>query len=390
MCTTNQEKHSFPLSLLQDSCDNDYLVSQDELREKEQAIRSSLYGCGIDIESIETKIGPSFTLFIVKPSPLTRMSVLNSLVNDPPVELAFRNARIEVEAQNETINIEIQNIPPKTVYLTDSLQSLHNTASDCVLPCAIGESVDGQFVFDLTKAPHVLVAGYLWSGKTVFLNSIIMSLLYNKRPDEVQFVLINTNSLNFDFYNSYNQISEYLAKIQGIDGEVIHDKQKAMVMLDALYDEMNSRFELLKEADVKNIAEYNNLSGLKPMPYIVVIIDEFGDLVKSKKKAMGSRIVQLAQLSRAVGIHLIISTHEISYNVISCWIKANFPTNVVFSVGCSWNSIMIIHKRGAEHLSCHGEMLFSQGMNTIRLRGSYVSKQDVDAVTNYIANNTIE
>ena len=379
-----QNEHSFPLTLLQKPNDCENQVSQHEIAEKEGIIRTTLKGCCINIESVEAKPGPSFTLFKVKPSPLTRLSVITKLANDPPLEFASCDARIIVNVEEKTICIEMPNEHQKTVFLKDALQSMPDEASSGVLPCAIGESIDSHFYFDLSQAHHVLIAGATGGGKSVCLHSIILSLLYSKRPDELQFVFIDPKKVEFGVYN---QIGKYLAELKGTQRNVVLDTHEAMAVLDTLDAEMDNRFRLLHETQTKNIAEYNNQPGHGRMPYIVVVMDEFADLAIFEGEAFDSIIRVLSSIAHHVGIHFILSTQRPSPNIITGSIKANFPTRIAFRVVDDFDSYTILDRKGASQLHCVGDMLFSEGESLIRMRGTFVSDDEIKAVTEYISDH---
>lgn len=379
-----QNENSFPLALLQKPNDCENQVSQHEIAENEGIIRTTLKGCGINIESVEAKPGPSFTLFKVKPSPLTRLSVITNLVNDPPFEFASRDARIIVNVEGKNICIEMPNEHQKTVFLKDAIQSMPVEASSDVLPCAIGESTDGYFFFDLAQAHHVLIAGATGGGKSVCLHSIILSLLYSKHPDELQFVFIDPKKVEL---GAYNQIGKYLAELLGTQRNVVLDAHEAMAVLDALDAEMDNRFRLLHETQTKNIAEYNNQPGHGRMPYIVVVMDEFADLAIFEGEAFDSIIRVLSSIAHHVGIHFILSTQRPSPNIITGSIKANFPTRIAFRVVDDFDSYTILDRKGASQLHCVGDMLFSEGESLIRMRGTFVSDEEIKTVTEYISDH---
>ena len=385
MNTSNsQSKHSFPLTLLQNPNDCENQVSQHEVAEKEGIIRTTLKGCGINIESIEAKPGPSFTFFKVKLSPLTRMSVISDLANDPPLEFASRDARIIIQAEEKTICIEMPNEHQRTVFLKDVLQSMSAEAPSSVLPCAIGESIDGHFYFDLAQAHHVLVAGATGGGKSVCLHSIILSLLYSKHADELQFVFIDPKKVEL---GAYNRIGNYLAELKNTQRKVVLDTHEAMSVLDALDAEMDDRFRLLHETHAKNIAEYNNQPGHGHLPFIVVVIDEFADLAIFEGEAFDSKIRVLSSIAHQVGIHFVLSTQRPTVNIINGSIKANFPTRIAFRVVDEWDSFTILDRKGASQLHCVGDMLFSEGESLIRLRGTFVTDDEIKAVTEYISDH---
>lgn len=383
----SQNEYSFPLTLLQNPNDCENQVSQHEIAEKEGIIRTTLKGYGINIESIKAKPGPSFTFFKVKLSPLTRMSVISDLANDPPLEFASRDARINIQVEEKTICIEMPNEHQRTVFLKDALQSMPAVAPSGILPCVIGESVDGHFFFDLAQAHHVLVAGATGGGKSVCLHSIILSLLYSKHPDELQFVFIDPKKVEL---GAYNRIGNYLAELKNTQGKVVLDTHEAMAVLDALDAELDNRFRLLHETHAKNIDEYNNQPGHGHLPFIVVVIDEFADLAIFEGEAFDSKIRVLSSIAHQVGIHFVLSTQRPTVNIITGFIKANFPTRIAFRVADEWDSYTILDRKGASQLHCVGDMLFSEGESLIRLRGTFVSDEEIKAVTEYISNHENE
>lgn len=277
-----------------------------------------------------------------------------------------------------------ENDNQEIVYLKDALQSIHKQAG--ILPCVIGKSIDGYFFFDLAQAHHVLIAGDTGAGKSVLLHSIILSLLYRKRPDKLQFVFIDPKKVEF---GAYNRIGNYLAKIKGVPSKVITDTKEAMAVLEALCDEAERRYLLLVNAWALNFEEYNRQPDHSRLPHIVVVIDEYADLMFMYGQAFESKIRKLSYVDN-FGIHLIITTQRPTVSAITGCIKANFVTRIAFRVAREFDSIVILDGKEATDLSCAGDMVYSERNTCVRLRGTHVSKQDIEKVTKYIESTCVE
>lgn len=293
--------------------------------------------------------------------------------------------------------IEIANPAPYTYQLKDIIEATTLKNDDMDLPCAIGKTIDDEvFMFDLAKMPHLLIGGATGQGKTVCLHDIIMSLLFKKSPQELNFVLIDPKKVEFEIY--YPLINSFLMKIQGCKHPIITDVDEAVLALNSLCELMNKRFDLLKHTNVRNINEYNekitnntigNADGYEYMPYIVVIIDEFADLKMIAEEDIEMPLVRLAQLARSVGIHLIIATQRPTYNIITGNISANFPASIAFKVATQSDSRVIIHNADACKLLGKGDMLFSHISSLTRVQCAYVDKKEINQVVSFIAQQEI-
>lgn len=366
-------------------------ISPTELEAHKDQIVRTLRQYGIELTRISATVGPTVTLFEVVPAPGIRISRIKSLEDDIALNLAALGIRIIAPMPGKgTIGIEVPNARPRTVPLIELLESPEYQQSTAVLPLALGKTITGEaFVRDLTQMPHLLIAGATGQGKSVALNCMILSLLYRRTPDEVRLVLIDPKKVEMSLYQGIEE--HYLAEVPGIPEKIITDVRHALPALQSLVQEMEMRYELLKELRVRNITEYNRRCHAgevppdhRPLPYIVLIIDELADLMMTAGKEVETPICRLAQLARAVGIHLIVATQRPSVNVITGLIKANFPVRISFRVVSRVDSRVILDDDGAERLVGRGDMLFAMGTEMVRIQSGFVSTNEIEAVVGFI------
>lgn len=345
----------------------------------ERRILNVLKDLGLDCDVLKTSEGPTYTLFEISLNNGSRMSKVKKLSDDITINLGLYGVKVIAPMPGkETLGIEIPNETPKIVELTSLLHYDDYVNSQSVLPIPIGMDVYGKYlVEDLTKLPHLLVGGATGQGKSVFLNSVIVSLLQSKSADELQLVLIDPKRVEFSVYNPLK--NAYLQHFDGIEEAVITNLDDAKTALDALCGEMDRRYSLLRDTSCRNILEYNKSVDEK-MPYIVVVIDEYADLAITEGKAVEQSIVRLAQKARAVGIHLILATQRPSTSVITGAIKANFPARVAFRTMQRADSKTILDSDGAERLIGRGDMLFSLNGDITRLQGTYIDNDEISQI----------
>lgn len=332
---------------------------------------------GIEISNIEAMVGPTFTLYEITLAQGVRMQKVKSLEDDIAISLAALGVRIIAPIPGkETIGIEVPNNNPSTVSMESILNSKKYKDSTMELPCAIGKTVDNEvFIFDLTKAPHLLVAGACGQGKSVCLNAIITSLIYKKSPSELKFLLIDPKEEAFLFYDQY--LNQFLAKLPDEEEHVITDVNKAIHALKSLCDLIDKRYELLKVVGARNIIEYNqavidrSILGLEYMPYIVVIIDEFGNLMMDMEKEFCSATDRITQLACSVGVHMVIATQLPT--TISGSIQVNFPSRIAFKVHTGIDSKTILGRVGVQQLSGKGDMLYLSGAEPVRVQCAFAN-----------------
>lgn len=368
-------------------------LNKQELQENTKQIIETLKNFGIEITKISAKFGPTITLFELVPAPGVRISRIRNLEDDIALSLAALGIRIIAPIPGKgTIGIEVPNRLKETV----SLRSIINTEafqdSKMELPVALGTSISfGNYIADLTKMPHLLMAGATGQGKSVGINAILISLLYAKHPSELKFVLIDPKKVELSIYNKIEK--HFLAKLPSEEESIITDTSKSIHTLNALCIEMDNRYDLLKEAHVRNIKEYNAKfkarrlnpeKGHRFLPYLVLVIDEFADLMMTAGKEVEIPLTRLAQLARAVGVHLIISTQRPTVNIITGTIKANFPVRIAFRVMSKVDSKTIIDKSGADQLIGRGDMLLVTGADTFRLQCAFVDTPEVEKITDFI------
>lgn len=382
-----------PLTLLEDYKDKWYEVSRAELENNKSRIVSTLANYKIGITKVSVRIGPTVTLYEVVPAPGVRVAQIKKLEADIQRSLAARGVRVVTLPGTNAVGIEVANEKPSVVSMLSVLDDLKSKGSKYDLPIALGKTITGEvFTFDLAKMPHLLVAGATGQGKSVGLNAILTSLLYSKHPSELKLVLVDPKKVEFSLYSRLEH--HFFAQLPGSDEAVITDTQKVIYTLKSLCIEMDNRYDLLKIAGVRNIKEYNEkflqrrlnpLKGHRYLPYIVLIIDEFGDLVLTAGREIEEPITRLAQLARAIGIHLVIATQRPTTTVITGNIKANFPARIAFMVRSSMDSKVILDEVGANQLIGRGDMLISTGGDLVRMQCAYIDTKEVERVVDYIA-----
>lgn len=368
-------------------------VTEQELIQFKNKIVKTLEDYKIQIKSIKATVGPTVTLYEIVPMPGVRISKIKSLEDDIALSLSALGIRIIAPIPGEgTIGIEVPNSEPEIVSMRSIIASKKFQSSKYELPVALGKTISNEtFVFDLAKAPHLLVAGATGQGKSVGLNAIITSLLYKKHPSQLKFVLVDPKKVELNIYSKLER--HFLAKMANEEEAIITDVQHVVNTLHSLTIEMEERYDLLKKAHTRNIKEYNHKftkrelnpeKGHRFLPYIVVIIDEFADLIMTAGKEVEMPIARIAQLARAVGIHMIVATQRPSTNIITGVIKANFPTRIAFKVASMIDSRTILDSPGANHLIGRGDMLINQGSDLIRVQCAFVDTPEVERINDYI------
>ncbi|PKP26515.1 MAG: cell division protein FtsK [Bacteroidetes bacterium HGW-Bacteroidetes-2] len=368
-------------------------IDQEELEANKNTIVETLRNYKIEIDQIKATVGPTVTLYEIIPEAGIRISKIKNLEDDIALSLSALGIRIIAPIPGKgTIGIEVPNKNPKMVSMRSVIASPKFQNAEMELPLALGKTISNEtFVVDLAKMPHLLMAGATGQGKSVGLNAILTSLLYKKHPAEVKFVLVDPKKVELTLFNKIER--HYLAKLPDSADAIITDNSKVINTLNSLCIEMDSRYDLLKDAMVRNIAEYNVKfkarklnpnEGHKFLPYIVLVVDEFADLIMTAGKEVETPIARLAQLARAIGIHLIIATQRPSVNVITGIIKANFPARIAFRVTSKIDSRTILDSSGADQLIGRGDMLFTQGNDLTRLQCAFIDTPEVEQLTNYI------
>lgn len=370
-------------------------IDMEEQNANKNRIVDVLRNFGVEISSIKATVGPTITLYEITPAPGVRISKIRNLEDDIALSLSALGIRIIAPIPGKgTIGIEVPNAKPSTVSMESILNSKKFQESTMELPCAVGKTITNEvFMFDLAKAPHLLVAGATGQGKSVGLNAIITSLLYKKHPAEMKIVLVDPKKVEFSVYSSIE--NHFLAKVPDDQAEpIITDVTKVVRTLNSLCKEMDTRYDLLKMAQARNIKEYNKKfidrqlnpeHGHRFMPYIVVVIDEFGDLIMTAGKEVELPIARIAQLARAVGIHMIIATQRPTTNIITGTIKANFPGRIAFRVGAMIDSRTILDRPGAQQLVGRGDMLYLNGGEPTRVQCAFVDTPEVERINQFIA-----
>ena len=388
-------RYKFPtIDLLNKGNEDSLLVDRDEQLANKERIIQALRNFGIEISSIKATVGPTITLYEITPAPGVRISKIKNLEDDIAMTLSALSTRIIAPMPGKgTIGIEIPNANPQIVSMHSIIGSRKFQESTHELPVAIGKTITNEiFMFDLAKMPHLLVAGATGMGKSVGLNAIITSLLYKKHPSELKLVMVDPKKVELSIYSSIEK--HFLAKLPDGEDAIITDVTKVVQTLKSLCVEMDTRYDLLKAAGVRNLREYNEKfinrtlnpeKGHKYMPYIVVIIDEFGDLIMTAGKEVELPIARIAQLARAVGIHMIIATQRPTTNIITGTIKANFPARIAFRVSAMIDSRTILDRPGANQLIGKGDMLFLQGSDPVRVQCAFVDTPEVDRISRYIS-----
>lgn len=368
-------------------------INQEELEENKNRIVSTLKNYKIGIAQIKATIGPTVTLYEIVPEAGIRISKIKNLEDDIALSLAALGIRIIAPIPGKgTVGIEVPNKNATVVSMRSVIASNKFQKAEMELPIAFGKTISNEtFVVDLAKMPHLLMAGATGQGKSVGLNAVITSLLYKKHPAEVKFIFVDPKKVELTLYNKIER--HFLAKLPDSDEAIITDNTKVINTLNSLCIEMDNRYELLKTAMVRNIKEYNAKfkarklnpnDGHKFLPYIVLVIDEFADLIMTAGKEVETPIARLAQLARAIGIHLIIATQRPSVNVITGIIKANFPARIAFRVTSKIDSRTILDAQGADQLIGRGDMLYTQGNDVTRLQCAFVDTPEVAKITDYI------
>ena len=383
-----------PIDLLDDYSAEDSVVTQEELLQNKNKIVETLRNYKIEITKIKATIGPTITLYEIVPAPGVRISKIKNLEDDIALSLAALGIRIIAPMPGRgTIGIEVPNMKPKIVSMRNVISSLKFQESKYELPIVLGKTISNEsFVVDLTKMPHLLVAGATGQGKSVGLNAIITSLLYKKHPAEVKFIFVDPKKVELTLYERIEK--HFLAKLPDMDDAIITDNQQVINTLNSLSVEMDNRYNLLKAASVRNIKEYNvkfinrklnPQKGHRYLPYLILVIDEFADLIMTAGKEVEMPIARLAQLARAVGIHLIIATQRPSTNIITGTIKANFPSRIAFKVASMIDSRTILDSPGANQLIGRGDMLISEGSDLTRLQCAFIDTHEVERITDFIS-----
>ncbi|MCF8272626.1 MAG: DNA translocase FtsK [Flavobacteriaceae bacterium] len=392
--TLELANYQFPhLELLKKYDSESITINQEELEDNKNKIVETLNNYSIGIASIKATIGPTVTLYEIVPNAGIRISKIKNLEDDIALSLSALGIRIIAPIPGKgTIGIEVPNKNATVVSMRSVIASKKFQSSDMQLPIALGKTISNEtFVVDLVKMPHLLMAGATGQGKSVGLNAVLTSLLYKKHPAEVKFVLVDPKKVELTLFNKIER--HYLAKLPDSEDAIITDNTKVINTLNSLCIEMDNRYELLKNALCRNIAEYNvkfKARKLNPneghqfLPYIVLVIDEFADLIMTAGKEVETPIARLAQLARAIGIHLIIATQRPSVNVITGIIKANFPARIAFRVTSKIDSRTILDGSGADQLIGRGDMLFTQGNDLIRVQCAFVDTPEIEKITEFI------
>ncbi|WP_378187596.1 DNA translocase FtsK 4TM domain-containing protein [Aquimarina sp. W85] len=368
-------------------------IDQGELEENKNRIVETLKNYKIEIAQIKATVGPTVTLYEIVPEAGVRISKIKNLEDDIALSLAALGIRIIAPIPGKgTIGIEVPNKKSTIVSMRSAISSSKFQNAEMELPLSLGKTISNEtFVVDLAKMPHLLMAGATGQGKSVGLNAILTSLLYKKHPAEVKFVLVDPKKVELTLFNKIER--HYLAKLPDTEEAIITDNTKVINTLNSLCIEMDARYDLLKLAMVRNIKEYNAKfrarklnpeNGHKFLPYIVLVVDEFADLIMTAGKEVETPIARLAQLARAIGIHLIIATQRPSVNVITGMIKANFPARIAFRVTSKIDSRTILDTGGADQLIGRGDMLYTQGNDLIRIQCAFVDTPEVERVTDFI------
>ncbi len=368
-------------------------INQEELENNKNQIVTTLRNYKIEISTIKATVGPTVTLYEIVPEAGVRISKIKNLEDDIALSLAALGIRIIAPMPGKgTVGIEVPNKKPQMVSMRSAVASKNFQEAEMQLPIAFGKTISNEtLVVDLAKMPHLLMAGATGQGKSVGLNCILTSLLYKKHPAEVKFVLVDPKKVELTLFNKIER--HYLAKLPDSEEAIITDNSKVINTLNSLCIEMDNRYEMLKNAYCRNIVEYNKKfkerklnpnDGHKFLPYIVLVVDEFADLIMTAGKEVETPIARLAQLARAIGIHLIIATQRPSVNVITGMIKANFPARVAFRVMTGIDSKTILDTGGANQLIGRGDMLYTQGNELIRIQCAFVDTPEVEKITEFI------
>lgn len=368
-------------------------VQKEELEANKNRIVETLANYNIQIDKIKATIGPTVTLYEIIPAPGVRISKIKNLEDDIALSLAAMGIRIIAPIPGKgTIGIEVPNLKPEIVSMKSIMGSEKFRNSKFELPFGMGKTIQNEpYIADLTRLPHILMAGATGQGKSVGLNAIIASILYHKHPSQVKFVMIDPKKVELTLFSKIER--HFLAKLPDSEEAIITDTRKVVRTLNSLNIEMDNRYDLLKDAQVRNIKEYNErfiarklspLHGHRYLPYLIVVIDEFADLIMTAGKEIEAPLTRLAQLARAIGIHLVIATQRPSVNIITGTIKANFPARIAFRVISKIDSRTILDTGGADQLVGRGDMLLSTGSDLIRLQCAFVDTHEVERITEFI------
>ena len=379
--------------LLEDYESGNSHVTKDELISNKNKIVETLGNYNIEIDKIKATIGPTVTLYEIVPAPGIRISKIRNLEDDIALSLAALGIRIIAPIPGRgTIGIEVPNLNPEIVSMKSMLNSRKFRESEFELGVALGKTISNEpYIFDLTRMPHLLIAGATGQGKSVGLNVIIASLLYKKHPSEIKFVMIDPKKVELTLFSKIEK--HFLAKLPDNEEPIITDTHKVINTLNSLTIEMDNRYDLLKLAHVRNIREYNGKfksrklnpeKGHRYLPYLVLVIDEFADLIMTAGKEIENPLARLAQMGRAVGLHLVIATQRPTTNIITGVIKANFPARIAFRVTSMVDSRTILDSPGANQLIGRGDMLLSAGSDLIRIQCAYLDTSEIDKITEYI------
>ncbi|MCC6185836.1 MAG: DNA translocase FtsK, partial [Chitinophagaceae bacterium] len=382
--------YKFPtLDLLEDRAQETIAIDKEELEKNKNQIISTLRSFGIEIQRISATVGPTVTLYEIVPAEGVRISKIRNLEDDIALNLAALGIRIIAPIPGKgTIGIEVPNANKQIVSMRALLSSEKFIKNTMSLPIALGKKIDNEnYIVDLATMPHLLMAGATGQGKSVGINAVLVSLLYKKHPSQLKFVLVDPKKVELSIYKLIEK--HFLAKLPNEEEAIIPDTKKVINTLNALCIEMDNRYELLKEAGTRNIKEYNEKfisrrlnpeKGHKYLPFIVLVVDEFADLIMTAGKEVEMPIARLAQLARAVGIHLIVATQRPSVNVITGTIKAKFPARIAFKVSAKVDSRTILDSGGAEQLVGRGDMLISHGSELLRLQCAFVDTPEVEKI----------
>ena len=383
------------LDLLRDYGSGKITVNNNELEANKDKIVDTLGNYNIEISKIKATIGPTVTLYEIIPKPGVRISKIKNLEDDIALSLAALGIRIIAPMPGKgTIGIEVPNSHPEMVSMRSVLATEKFQHTDMDLPIALGRTISNEvYIADLTKMPHLLVAGATGQGKSVGINAILTSLLYKKHPAELKFVLVDPKKVELSLFRKIER--HFLAKLPGEEDAIITDTKKVINTLNSLCIEMDARYDLLKNGQVRNLKEYNKKfvnrrlnpeEGHRFLPFIVLIVDEFADLMMTAGKEVETPIARLAQLARAVGIHLVIATQRPSVNIITGTIKANFPARLAFRVLSKVDSRTILDSGGADQLIGRGDMLLSTGSDLTRIQCAFVDTPEVEEISDFIGN----
>ena len=392
--TLDLASFEFPsVDLLLDHDGSEIEIDKSELERNKDRIVDTLRNFNIEIDKIKATVGPSVTLYEIVPSAGIKISKIRNLEDDIALSLSALGIRIIAPIPGKgTVGIEVPNVNPKTVSIKSILASEKFQSSEAALPIGLGKTITNEILIaDLTKMPHLLLAGATGQGKSVGLNTILVSLLYKKHPSQVKFILVDPKIVELTLYKHIEK--HYLAKLPDGEDAIISDTKKVIHTLNSLCIEMEDRYKLLQDAQVRELSRYNAKfvnrklnpkNGHRYLPYLVLVIDEFSDLIMTAGKEIETPLTRLAQKARAIGIHLIIATQRPSVNIITGTIKANFPVRIAFRVTSKIDSMTILDRSGAEQLVGRGDMLFSNGSDLIRLQCAFVDTPEVEAVANFI------